>query len=94
MKKITLIALIGPVLLIVLRIIDVLKKVSTYGLDNNYSCGITIERECSLSYYIFRSDDAVIFYLGFFLSFVLLFVITGYIFFLIKLYRDNNHKFF
>lgn len=94
MKKITLISLIGPVLFVILRIVEVVKKISILGLDNNYYCSLSTDAKCSLLHYIFKSDYAVLSYISIVSSFILLFVVSSFIFFLIKLYKENKSKLF
>ncbi len=94
MKKITLISLIGPVLFIILRIVEVVERVKVLGLGNNYYCDLSTDAKCSLLHYIFKSDYAVLSYISIVSSFIFLFIITSYIFFLIKLYKENKIKLF
>lgn len=86
--------MIGPLLLILLRVIDVIKKVSTLGFGNNYYCNLSTDAKCSLSYYVFKSDDAVVSYVGIIVSFIFLLVVTSYVFFLIKIYKENRLRLF
>jgi hypothetical protein len=94
MKKVTHISLIGPALLIILRVIEILKKVSALGFGNNYYCNLSTDAKCSLSYYIFKSDDALISYIAIVGSFLILFIATSYILYLNKLYKNNEKKLF
>ena len=93
-KKSTLIALIVPLYFLILRIKDIVKAINILGANNNYSCAISVERKCSLLEYIFKSDESVITYIGMVLSFVSIFLVTIYIFFLINLYRKGSKKLF
>ena len=94
MKKITLISLSGPVLLIILRVVEIIKAVNIYGSGDNYYCNFSTDEKCSLFYYIFKSDYAIISYIVIILSFIFLFAITSYIFFLLKIFRTRRFRLF
>ena len=93
-RKSALIALIGPLYFLFSRIAEIIRVVNILGVSGNYSCAISIERKCSLSEYIFKSDESVITYIGIVLSFISLLLITSYIFFLVNLYRKGAGKLF
>ncbi len=94
MKKITLISLIAPIIIIFLRTIDVLKKINLVGIEGKYQCSISVDNSCSLSEYMFKGDDATLSYIAMVITFISLFVVTSYIFLLKKLYTSNRRKLF
>lgn len=94
LKKLTLVSLIGPSYFLILRIRDIVKALNILGPNGNYSCAISVERYCSLSKYIFKSDDAMITYINIVISFFFLLLLTSYIFFLINLYKKGAGKLF
>lgn len=94
MKKIILISLVGPLLLIILRSISVLKKFNRLGFGDHYYCDLSTDMKCSFSDYIFKSDETLVFYIEIVLSFIFLLVITSYVFFLIRLYKAGRLRMF
>jgi hypothetical protein len=94
MKKIILISLLGPLWLIVERGFEVIKYFNVMGLNGVYECQITMHKPCSFFEYVFTSDMSVATQIAIILSFTTLFVLVSYIFYLVKLYKNNNHKLF
>lgn len=94
MKKITLISLIAPIVVIILRIVDIIKKVNLRGINGTYECAISIHKPCSLFDYVFKGDDAILGYIALVITFLPSFIAVSYIFLLIKLYKDNRRKLF
>ena len=92
MKKIAYISLIGPILVIILRLVNIVKQVSLLGFNGDYQCAMSIMQNCSLFDYVFKGDEAIIMYMMIIFSFLILFSIINYISFLIRLYKNNNHK--
>lgn len=94
MKKVTLISLIAPIVIVILRVIDITKKINLLGLNGRYQCAFSVDKPCSLFDYIFKGDDAIFTYIALATYFLLLFIAVSYIFLLIKLYKDNRRKLF
>lgn len=94
MKKIALYSLIGPIIVLFLRVFDIINQVIMLGFNGIYDCASYNSFEgtkCSFFDYVFLGDVAMSMYLGIFASYILLFLAINYIVFLIRLYKDNKH---
>lgn len=94
MKKIAYISLIGPALVIILRLITIVEQISILGISGDYECAISVTQNCSLFDYLFKGDEAILMYMMMLFSFLFLFLIINYTLLLVRLYKNNNHKLF
>ena len=63
MKKIACISLIGPALVVILRLITIIEQVNILWISGDYECAISISRSCSLFDYLFKGDEAIVMYI-------------------------------
>ncbi len=94
MKRATFISLAGSILINIKNIWNIVEEVSARGFGGVYQCAITVDKPCSFLSYVFNSDFSMMVYVGIVLSFTVLFIVSTYIFFLIKIYKSNNKKLF